>query len=96
MATVADLEKRLDRQDERISSIESYNSGMNEKMIRLDEKMNSSNSEMKRINDKIVEVATDVKTLIMEPGKKYNILWVAAASSIISGIIGFAIAFVAK
>lgn len=96
MATVADLEKRLDRQDERIVAIEQNSSGMNEKMIRLDEKMNSSNNEQKRISDKIVEVATDVKTLIMEPGKKYNILWVAAASSIVGGIIGFVINLIAK
>lgn len=89
MPTVAELEKRIDRHDERMDAIESSQSGMNEKMIRLDEKMNNSNNEMKRISDKVTEVAADVKTLIMKPGKKWESTTATILTAIISIVLGF-------
>lgn len=89
MPTVAELEKRQDRLEERMDAIESSQNGMNEKMIRLDEKMNSSNNEMKRISDKLTEVAADVKKLILEPGKKWNSATNVIIASIISIVLGF-------
>jgi predicted nucleic acid-binding Zn-ribbon protein len=90
MPTVAELEKRLDRQDERLDAFESSQSGMNEKMIRLDEKMNNSNNEMKRMNDKLTEVSADLKTLILKPGKR----WDSTTTTIVSVVLGLIIGFV--
>lgn len=89
MPTVAELEKRLDRQDERLDAFESSQSGMNEKMIRLDEKMNNSNNEMKRMNDKLTEVSTDVKTLIMKPARSWDSTKAVAISVVLGLVIGF-------
>lgn len=88
--TVAELEKRMDRQDERLDGIESSQNGMNEKMIRLDEKMNSNNNETKRVVDKLTEVAADVKTLMLKPAKAYDSL----SKSVILLIIGLVVGFV--
>lgn len=89
MATVAELEKRLDRTDERISAIETSQSSMNEKMIRLDEKMNSFKTEQSHMNDAIIEIRKDVKTLVQEPAKKWNQVSMNIIASIISIILGF-------
>jgi len=89
MTTVADLEKRIDRHDERLDSIESSQNGMNEKMVRLDEKMNSSNNEMKRMNDKLTEVAADIKQIVMKPGKR----WDSMTSDIVKIILGLVVGF---
>lgn len=89
MPTVAELEKRIDRQDERIDSIESSQSNMSEKMIRLDEKMNSFNSELKHMSDSVVEIKSDVKKLIQEPANKWNQLGTLIIGTIVSLVLGF-------
>jgi len=92
MPTVAELEKRIDRQDERIEVLEGAQSGMNEKMIRLDEKMNSFNNELKHLSDQVAEIKADVKTLVLKPGKRYENLSLGAIASLITGVLGFLIA----
>lgn len=89
MPTVLELEKRIDRVDERIDSIESTQSGMSEKMIRLDEKMNSFNTELKHMSDSVIEIKNDVKTLVQEPGKKWNSISMTIIASIVSIVLGF-------
>lgn len=89
MATVAELEKRLDRTDERISAMEASQSSMNEKMIRLDEKMNSFKTELSHMSDTMIEIKKDVKTLVQEPAKKWNNVSMTVITAIVSIVLGF-------
>jgi SMC interacting uncharacterized protein involved in chromosome segregation len=91
MATVADIAAKADRLEERICSLEQNHGGLNEKLIRLDAKMENYNNDLKRMSDTIIEVKTDVKTLIQEPGKKWNSVTMFVITALISAVLGFAI-----
>jgi len=89
MATVADVNTRVDRLEERVNSLEQNHNGLNEKLIRLDAKMDSYNTNLKHMSDTIIEVKNDVKTLVQEPGKKWNNVTMFVLTFIISGVLGF-------
>lgn len=89
MATVSELNQKIERFDERIGALEQNHNGLNEKLIRLDAKMDGYNKDLKHMADTIIEVRADVKTLVSEPGKKWNSVTMFVVTSIIGIIIGF-------
>jgi SMC interacting uncharacterized protein involved in chromosome segregation len=91
MATVANIAAKADRLEERIFSLEQNHGGLNEKLIRLDAKMENYNNDLKRMSDTIIEVKNDVKTLIQEPGKKWNSVTMSVILTVVGGILGFII-----
>lgn len=96
MATVAELEKRLDRTDEEISSLKKNHDGFNEKLIRLDAKMDGYNKDLKHVSDTIIEIRADLKKLIQEPGNKWNTVSMFVITSLIGGTIGFLLSTILK
>ena len=90
MPTVAELEKRLDRNDERFDALENNHNGLSEKIIKLDAKMEVYNNDVKRMAEKLTEVAADVKIIMLKPAKS----WDSTKTTIISVVIGLVVGFV--
>lgn len=96
MATVSELNQKIERFDERIGALEQNHNGLNEKLIRLDAKMDNYNNDLKRMSDTIIEVKNDVKSLVQEPGKKWNSVKMFVITSVIGIIIGFVLNTILK
>ena len=96
MPTVAELEKRIEKTDERVSVLEQNHNGLNERLIRLDAKMDGYTKDLKHVSDLTVEVRSDVKKLIQEPGNKWNTISMFVITSLIGGAIGFILSTILK
>lgn len=93
MATVADLEKRIDRHDEDIAdlkkNLDEYKLENVKQLTKLETKLDAQKETMTEIRDKVKELAE-------KPGKRWDGLTMTIMTFFVSTVLGFLAAHILK